>query len=204
MKHYFFYAALLVASLSSQAGIVKSIKLEDVVKPGTKLIYEVNTGSSKYNFIVTIKDLKGTSFDWEMTNSSHMKGSITHTATALRSATKMYNYFNSGAKTLDDETLSVWLSQDVLTTLTSGKTAKIDMHDATDPPQEMASSSSGTSVVRLDGEEVAISQKRADLTKNADAAYRGDYFIFNNSKAFPLILTMSAGFTIELKEVKTR
>ena len=107
MKKIFFLFGLLILSIFSFA----QVNLQTLVKPGTKLIYAVEAGAQKYDFIVTVKALvPALIFDWEMTNDNKNAGTITHTATAMMAANTLYNYFTPGAKTLDDNTLSVWLS----------------------------------------------------------------------------------------------
>src|SRR3569833_2289265 len=106
MKQVLLFACLLLA-VCTQA----QVKLENIVKPGTKLIYDDDADGKKYNFIVTVNDLKGSSINWEMTDPVHISGRITQTPKAIASANTMYNFFQAGDKKLDDKTLSVWVSQ---------------------------------------------------------------------------------------------
>src|ERR1700754_4174364 len=104
MKKSIFILLFLGLSVFSFA----QVNLQTVIKPGAKLIYAVDAGGQKYEFIVTVKALvPAVIFDWEMTNDNKNKGTITHTATAMTSANTMYNYFSPGAQALDDNTLSV-------------------------------------------------------------------------------------------------
>ena len=117
MKKICILFSLLILSILSFA----QVNLQTLVKPGTKLIYAVEAGEQKYNFIVTVKTLvPALVFDWEMTNDNKSSGTITHTATAMIAGNTMYNYFSPGTKALDDNTLSVWLSKNIFTGLTKG------------------------------------------------------------------------------------
>ncbi|MBK8519366.1 MAG: hypothetical protein IPL54_00320 [Chitinophagaceae bacterium] len=97
------------------------VNLQTVIKPGTKLMYAVEAGAQKYDFIVTVKTLvPALIFDWEMTNDNKSSGTITHTAAAMITGNTMYNFFSPGTKMLDDNTLSVLLSKNTFTGLTKG------------------------------------------------------------------------------------
>ena len=88
--------------------------LQALIKPGTKLIYGVVSGDQKYDFMVTVKKLvPAVEFDWVMTEPASISGSIVHTPAAMMTGNTMYNLFKPGPLTLDDQTLSVWLSKTV-------------------------------------------------------------------------------------------
>lgn len=187
------------------------VALEQVLQPGSQLIYEVDANGSKYNFIVTIKDLEGLSFDWEMTAPVNKKGTINHTKTALAGATLMYNMFQAGTKTLDNKTLSVWLSQKVYQFLTTktGQPVKIGMYGTEKPPMNMGTYTAQLStLVMIDGEEVSLPEELVkELVKEGKDYIPGagdEFFTFYPSPKLPIILRMNAGFTISLKSVKTK
>jgi hypothetical protein len=52
MKKLMFIMLLLFCAAQSNA----QVRLEDIVKPGTQLIYGVESDGNKYDFIVTLKD----------------------------------------------------------------------------------------------------------------------------------------------------
>jgi hypothetical protein len=181
------------------------VNLQSLVKPGTKLIYGVEANGLKYDFIVTVKTLvPSLVFDWEMTDRAGNGGSITHTAAAMATGNTMYNYFSPGAKTLDDNTLSVWISKASFTALTKGtKTAAIRMN-TNEGAQNM-------SVTKEDPEEFSIivngekdTIEEMEASNNAPAAEDKVYFTFFNSAKMPIILRMKNGFYIALKEIKTK
>lgn len=197
---------LLFALVTTATG---QVKLEDVVKPGTKLIYEVTTEQSKYNFIVTVKDLKGTSFDWEMTRPADLKGTINHTAKALQNAFKMYNYFHSETRTLDDVTLSVWISQKFFKAFTKGDAVKICMNEPTAEPVDMKYIVDGDWLIKIDGDGTKIHDRIVKPARKVKDKWivdptNDDYFSYYNSASFPIIVRMHTSFTIVLKEIKTK
>ena len=94
MKKTTILFSLLITCILASA----QVKLETIVKPGTKLIYAVESGSKKYDFIVTVKKLSPLVFDWQMTDPVNTSGTITHTAKAMISANTMYNFFSADPK----------------------------------------------------------------------------------------------------------
>ena len=131
MKKIILLFALSIFSVLSFA----QVRLEGLVKPGTKLIYAVESGEQKYDFIVTVKALlPALIFDWQMTDPVNTSGTITHAAAAMVAAVTMYNYFSPGSKMLDDNSISVWLSKNSLTGLTkAGKWIMMKMNTGDAP-----------------------------------------------------------------------
>jgi len=202
MKKAFLLYGLLLVSFFSFA----QVNLQTLVKPGTKLIYAVEAGAEKYNFIVTVKALvPALVFDWEMTNDNKSSGTITHTATAMIAANTLYNYFSSGAKTLDDNTLSVWISKNTFTALTKGaKTAMLKMNTNESPKKMGVTKEDPTELkIIVNGEKETVEEfeaKDMGVPDGQDPVY----FTFANSAKMPVILRMQNGFYIALKEIKTK
>ena len=202
MKKIFFLFGLLILSIFSFA----QVNLQTLVKPGTKLIYAVEAGAQKYDFIVTVKALvPALIFDWEMTNDNKNAGTITHTATAMMAANTLYNYFTPGAKTLDDNTLSVWLSKNSFTALTKGtKTAMIIMNtNETNKKMGVTKEDPAELKIIVNGEKETVEEFEA---KDMGVGDGQDpvYFTFATSAKMPIILRMQNGFNIALKEIKTK
>jgi hypothetical protein len=204
MKQLFILSFLLVA-MSGRA----QVRLDEVVKPGTKLIYAVKSDRGNYDFIVTVKDIKGTSFTWEMTSPADMKGEIAHTAKALQNAYKMYNYFQSESKTLDDQSLSVWLSQKMFNELVKGTNAvKVCMRDPLAEPVLMKRFMDGELNIKVDGNGTMIYDKFVKPARKVKDKWIIDptldeYFTYYPSATLPIIIRMGADFVITLKEVRT-
>lgn len=204
MKKIILLHSLLLLSVFCFA----QVNLQSLIKPGTKLIYAVETNEQKYDFIIIIKALTpALVFDWEMTDRANNNGTITHTAAAMIAGNTLYNYFSPGAKTLDDNTLSVWLSKNTITSLTKGNKSVMLKMNTDESPKKMG-------IFREDPEELKIIVNGEKETveeytvkdMNAPGASDDDqvYFTFANSAKMPIILRMQNGFYIALKEIKTK
>ncbi len=198
MKKITFLVSFLVISGASFA----QVNLQSVIKPGAKLSYAVEANEQKYNFIVTVKTLvPAVVFDWEMTDPVNKSGTITHTAAAMAAGNTLFNYFSGGSKTLDDNTLSVWISKAVFTGLTKGEKSVLVRMNTNETEQMM-------SVTREDPEEMPVivnGEKDTIEEFTAKSGMTPDvYFSFSNSAKLPIILKMNNGFYIVLKEIKTK
>lgn len=204
MKKIFFLFSLLILSILSFA----QVNLQTVIKPGTKLIYAVVAGEQKYDFIVTVKTLvPALVFDWEMTNDNKSSGTIMHTAPAMISGNTMYNYFSPGAKTLDDNTLSVWISKNTFTGLTKGTKSVILQMNTNETPKKMGVTKEDPAELKIivNGEKETVEEFTANDLNAANAPTEEQvYFTFSNSPKMPIILRMKNGFSITLKEIKTK
>jgi hypothetical protein len=199
MKKIFFLFSLLILSVFSFA----QVNLQTLIKPGTKLIYAVDANGQKYDFIVTVKALTpALVFDWQMTDPVNISGTITHTAAAMASGNTMYNFFAPGAKTLDDNTLSVWISKNSFTELTKGgKTTMLKMN-TNETPKKMGVDKEEAAEIKIlvNGEKETIAEFEAK-EMNTSASQDPVYFTFANSAKMPVILRMQNGFYIALKEI---
>lgn len=204
MKKIISLFSLLALSLFSFA----QVNLQSVIKPGTQLIYAVEAGAEKYDFTITIKALvPALVFDWAMTNDSKISGTITHTAPAMLAANTMHNYFSPGAKTLDDNTISVWISKNSFTGLTKGtKTVMMKMNTNEAPKKIGVTKEDPTELkIIVNGEKETVEQFTANDLNAANAAPEDQvYFSFASNAKMPIILQMKNGFSITLKEIKTK
>lgn len=183
------------------------VNLQSLVKPGTQLIYAVEANGEKYDFIVTVKALApALVFDWQMTNDSKSSGTITHTAQAMISANTMFNYFAPGQKTLDDNTISVWLSKSSFTGLTRGnKTVMLKMNMGETAMKMGAYADIKEIKILVNGEKETVEEQLAkELNEEGKPTGSESYFTFYNSAKMPIILRMQNGFYIALKEIKTK
>ena len=204
MKKIFLLFSLLICSVFGFA----QVNLQTLIKPGTKLIYAVEAGEQKYDFIVTVKALMpALVFDWEMTNDKKSSGTITHTTAAMISANTLYNYFSGGAKTLDDNTLSVWISKNSFISLTKGVKSVMLKMNTNESPKKMGVSKEDPAELKIivNGEKETVEQFTAnDLNATSAPAEEQVYFTFANNAKMPIILSMKNGFYIALKEIKTK
>jgi len=205
MKKICFLFSLLILSVLSFA----QVNLQTLIKPGTKLTYAVEAGAQKYDLIVKVKALEpALKFDLEMTNDNKSSGTITHTAAAMIAGNTMYNYFSPGAKTLDDNTLSVWLSKNTFTGLTKGTKNVILQMNTNETPKKMGVTEDEDPEelkIIVNGEKETVEEITAKDMNAANAAPEDQvYFTFANSAKMPIILRMKNGFYIALKEIKTK
>jgi hypothetical protein len=204
MKKILLLHSLLILSVFSFA----QVNLQSVIKPGTKLVYGVEAGEQKYDFIVTVKTLvPALVFDWEMTNDNKSSGTITHTAAAMISANTMYNYFSSGAKTLDDNTLSVWISKNTFNSLAKGTKSVMLKMNTNEASKKMGVTKEDPAELKIlvNGEKETVEQFTANDLNAANAPVEDQvYFTFSNNAKMPIILQMKNGFFITLKEIKTK
>ena len=183
------------------------VNLQSLVKPGTQLIYAVEANGEKYDFIVTVKALvPALVFDWQMTNSASSVGTLTHTPQAMISANTLYNYFAPGAKTLDDNTSSVWLSKNSFTGLTKGTKSVMIKMNVGDAAKNMTVLSDPKELkILVNGEKETVEEVLAKETGSEGKATGDDtFFTFSMSAKMPIILRMQNGFYIALKEIKTK
>ncbi|MFZ1306105.1 MAG: hypothetical protein WAR80_09700 [Ferruginibacter sp.] len=184
------------------------VNLQTVIKPGTKLMYAVEAGAQKYDFIVTVKTLvPALVFDWEMTNDNKSSGTITHTAAAMITGNTMYNFFSPGTKMLDDNTLSVLLSKNTFTGLTKGTKNVMLKMNTNEAPKKMGVVKEDPAELKIivNGEKETVEEFTASDLNAANAPAEDQvYFTFSNSPKMPIILRMKNGFSISLKEIKTK
>ncbi|MEO6540992.1 MAG: hypothetical protein ABIN74_08390 [Ferruginibacter sp.] len=209
MKKMIFLSALMMLGIFAFA----QVNIQALIKPGTKLIYAVEANGIKYDFIVTIKALNpALVFDWEMTDRAGNSGTITHTPAAMISANTMYNYFSPGSKTLDDNTLSVWISKTSFTGLTKGSMNVMMKMNTNEGLKKMGMAAGDEEKdeeselhIIVNGEKETVDEKIAqELNAEGRPVAEGAMFSFYNSAKMPVILRMKNGFSIVLKEIKTK
>ena len=203
MKKIFLFPVLLIVSALSFA----QVNLESLVKPGTKLIYAVESGGQKYDFIITVKALTPVLiFDWQMTDPINTNGTITHTAVAMVSANTMYNYFSPGEKTLDDNSISVWLSKNTFSGLVKPDKGTMIKMNTGEVPKKMGTYMDSEELkIIVNGEKETVDEEMAkELDDEGQPKSGEEFFTFYRSAKLPIILRMKNGFYIALKEIKTK
>jgi len=122
MKNYTFSKVILLFAFISSFNFAQAQKPASNFKlqVGNKLIYTVDQGLERYNFIMTIKTLAPTvTFDWKMTAPVNKNGTIIMNKNAMDSAITMFNYFNGGTTKLTKQT-SAFLSRNLYKQLQDG------------------------------------------------------------------------------------
>jgi hypothetical protein len=197
---------LLLVLLTLYNFCFSQVNLFTLIKPKTQLVYLVQAGEQQYYFSVNVKELvPAVIFDWEMTEPASMKGTITHTATAMASASTMHNLFKPGDVTLDDNTISVWLSKTMFTNLTKSR-AMISMNAGETPKKMGVTGESKVVKILLNGQKETVEEEIAkELDADDNPIKKTEEFIsFFNSVKMPVILRMKTPlFAITLKEIRT-
>ena len=202
MKKITVLFSLVIISFLSSA----QAKIETLVKPGSKLIYAVESGTKKYDFIVTVKKLSPLVFDWQMTDPVNMSGTITHTAKAMVSANTMYNYFSPGPKKLDDRTISVWLSKNAFNGLMKASKGYMIKMNTDAVPTKMGTFTGALDLeIIVNGEKQTIQEELAnELSENNIPTGDGNFFTFYSSPKLPIITRMRNNFYLSLKKIQTK
>lgn len=214
MKHTIL-ALLLIASLlvcrAQEASNPPEIQLASLIKPGVKLIYDVEAGNMKYSFTITIKDIKGGAFDWAMSAPVNKNGSVKQTPRALLSGNVLYNRFAGGAVMLDDRTTSVWLSQKVADHFNKngGRPITVYAYGADKAPLEMGTYTGDIPVeIKVDGVtrtlNVGLAKPLVKSGKEYIVSSADEFIHYNTDPKLPLIIDMRLDFSINLAEVITK
>lgn len=76
----------------------------DIIKIGTKLIYDVNYLGTNYEMVVTVKDdTKDYIFDWQMSEPANKSGTLNFGKENIENATGIFNYFTNENNNLDNQ-----------------------------------------------------------------------------------------------------
>ncbi len=162
------------------------------VDKSTVLVYSVNNNGDEYDFIVTLKHFdKSIEFSYHMPQKKSA-ASINIEAGAVEDAVKYNNYFNGTDKTFTNQS-TVWLSGKNYRELAmkDGSTS-MDMGSGA---ETFAQKNTSTMKIKYMGEEKVITYYKAIASSG------NEVWVLNNIKN-PLIVKMSLGWTIELKEVR--
>lgn len=172
-----------------------------MLKEGSVLTYEVRSGGTTYDFIVTITSLEeGISFDYEMTAPANLEGSVTIAKDAMDNAFAMVNYFRGGELVLKDAT-TVFLCRECYE---RAKTGELSLTlDGADEPTILDAVEPGYShTLEINGEEQDINctwMYNQSWDEEEDDVVIGDQLIVMKDSEYPLILAMWLDFSIQLK-----
>lgn len=177
------------------------VNIEDLVRPGTKLVYAVESRGMKYDFIVTVKQLTPVVvFNWEMTEPANISGTIIHTEKGMQSARTMFNFFRPGEKTLDDETSCVWLSNEVYTGMYHKDGTGIST-DVGAPQRTFTKTNDDSLKVTVNGKKQILIESMAIEVGNSGKSNNEDFFTFSSSSKMPIIYKFKGSFYIELRAI---
>ncbi|MBL0309001.1 MAG: hypothetical protein IPP77_04780 [Bacteroidetes bacterium] len=170
---------------------------EKSMKPGTVLTYEVKIGKIPYILTATIKALGNEiSFSWDASEPANKSGIFQMNAEAVANADALFHVFESGTKTLSNET-SLWLSKKIQSEITANTSALLKIQGAEDTATLMSNTISETGFL-LNGDFVTV--PGWELEGGSDIKYLVGVI---ESNKFPLIYRLDIGWTMILTEVKT-
>lgn len=172
------------------------------IKPGTKLIYGVEAGFNKYDFIVEITSVEnGIAINWSMTAPINSRGKINLLPEALSNAVVYHNFFKDATElTLSDKS-SVFLSaknaEDLNTEKASASVTQMDLGDGF---KFYKVDQRGASIAHID-----IDNKHLHLPLTIAYSDENNYEVnFLKVGNYYLIGAMHTSFSIVLKEVLTK
>jgi hypothetical protein len=169
------------------------------IKPGTKLIYNVEYNASQYEMTVSIKQVAPAfKFSFSISDPHNTKGNVNMSRDALDSCTKLMSTFASGQTDLMDQTALV-MSKKLFNTA--------QQHDEM-PPTEVDGyyvemnklKASPDFDLKIKGKQEPL--KTLSLVSSADQPEFSNSLTVMNNASFPLILSMKAKWSFKLIEVK--
>ncbi|MEI6817343.1 MAG: hypothetical protein WCL14_12090 [Bacteroidota bacterium] len=181
----------------SFAGKVINPNGETFIKVGSKLTYAIDRDGKKYDMVVTITKLSPQiSFDWQMTAPANRNGSVTMSEKAVGHAMNVITDFANGATTLNGES-AIWLSYDNFYQM------KNDRHGIF----QLDGKDNASKVVNFNEPPVIVKVNGSDMTMTTLMLHNGimsaDKKIIQvlDSKDFPIILKIEAGWSMTLKSI---
>lgn len=185
---------LLLVALS--VNTLLAISPNEIIKKGTRLVYDVNYGGSNYEFTVTVKDnTKEYVFDWRMNGPTKSIGSLNLNKDAIDNATGIFNYFTASGVNPTDQCCVV-LSKKMYESFKNNGSMEI----YTDKKNGVKTIF-GNPIYHTQsfGYNNNFSNEFNCLTVNDGG---GDYQItYVNDPEFPLIVEMKLDWTLKLKNI---
>jgi len=186
--------SILFTSLLVSPIVKSQTATEKFVKEGDTFSYAVDNFGMKYNFILDIvKCQENVVFNWKMTHKDNFNGTITMNSKALNNAVSMKSYYSPSIETLNDTT-SVWVSRKVFGEVKKNRPITINLGDGN---ELLSFKSNQTLDVISRGSKMSLNVMYCETDKNHKL------WILDNP-AFPLVIKMDLGWTIELKEINSK
>lgn len=185
---------VLAVGATANAKNTKKTKTEKLFTPGTTLVYQVESGANRYDFIARLTSYSpkaGYSFHWLVTG-NRMQGNVTVAAGAADSAMKLYNFFKEGDETLTDQT-SVLVSRKAAVAFKARQPVTLD--GGKGPVTFHSTDEGGNMPVLVDIKYGDIGALPVFTYEDPAQAQSIDLLDW---KDFPLILRMDMGFKIRL------
>ena len=165
------------------------------ITKGMCLRYNVSSEGENYKMYVILKEVfPQVKFDWIIMKSPCIRGSISMSTDAWKTADKQNNLFDPGDQKLSDQSC-IWVSQYIFSSLKNNGEVKmtpdqIEKHYIRKAYKDLS--------VMVDGKPMNI---HTLYTESDDSTK--DKFWINDNKNSPVILKMDFGFKMELYEIRS-
>ena len=187
----------------------QQFNLGAVIKPGSELIYDVKNKGTHYTLTIRITHKSGKSFSWIRSAPFLDSGSVQQRH-GVKDGDILISELIAGDQYLDKDCSSIWLSRRVYDHFTRnfGKPIRIYGFGKSDSALEMGTFT-GTIPMDLlvDGKPVSISAELVECLKREGMGYRVGpdelCMYYYPDPEFPVILGLSLGIIMQLKEVRT-
>jgi hypothetical protein len=189
------HAALLAVLVAVSSDASASVKPHEIIKKGTRLIYDVNYMGTKYEFTVTIKN-EGASytFDWSLSSPINKKGTVTYTKAAMDNATGIFNFFTSSAENIAGQ-CAVILSKKLFNTFKENNSVELCTDKKNNVISIFGNPYNHTQTFGYNND--FSSEFDCRTVTNGD-----DYQItYVNDPEFPLIIEMNLDWSMKLRNI---
>lgn len=185
------FAVLVVLSYTATAIVLP----KDVLKKGTKFVYDVNLNGTQYEFTVTLKDQsEDYTFEWSMGIPINKTGMISVTKEATKNASGLFNLFDEKDVKLTDQSCFM-ISQKMFETFSKRGSMEIVMDKKSNFKSVFGNAYNHTQTFGYKNNET---QEFYCTTISSPEDYQITYL---NDSNFPLIIEMNLGWTLKLKDI---
>lgn len=168
----------------------------DIIKKGTRLIYDVNYLGTSYEVTVTVKDdTKDYIFDWYMSAPANKSGTLNFSKDDIENATGIFNYFTNENISLDNQCCII-LSKKMYNIFNENGSMKI-----TTDKKNNVSSVFGKAYHHTQnfGYKNDFSNEFNCITINDG---KDNVITYVNDQNFPLIIELRLDWTLRLKNIE--
>lgn len=188
------HSILLLLCVFQCVYINAAVNPKDIIKKGTKIVYDVNYFGSTYQFIITVNTINDNDFDWEMSAPINKNGNLIISDNAIKNADRLYNYFTNGKVKLDSQTC-IRMSEKMFDEFKNKKSMKIciDKSNTTftnfGNPYQHSQTFGYNNNYSKEFDCITVSDKN------------GYEITYVNNADFPLIIEMKLDWSIRLNEI---
>lgn len=191
----FLHVLLLGAAIVSFSATHAASNPKDIIKKGTKLVYDVQYFGNNYEIIVVVKDNNDDyNFDWYMSAPANGKGTLNLSKDAIDNATGIFSYFTNGEINLADQ-CCIMLSRKMYDTFKNNGSMEIYTDKKNNVKTIFGNPYTHTQNV---GYKNDFSNEFECKTINDGGDYQITYV---NDQNFPLIVEMKLDWSLKLKNI---